>query len=249
MDRETRRLSCAYSVYTRARARAREDAGNQRPKISETSFLSMGSGQILADPFLAFISRVLWRASMPDVKIATLGVYWALAHAIKYAPGGIGEPIRVAVLRRQNGTWKATLVEEDELQEQAQHIDAIEERIGRYPADIIESAPTQPIPAPPAPPRNGALQGRFREPRPTNLPFWGCRSGSTLAARVKGPPPRTNAAGISGKTAIVTGAASGLGLGIQTRRAGADRRDPGAIGYRRLACARRTSPASGRASC
>jgi hypothetical protein len=112
-------------------------------------FVSMGSGQILADPFLAFVSRVLWRGSIPDVKIAALGVYWTLAHAIKYAPGGVGEPIRVAVLRKKADSWKATLLEEDQLQEQLQHISAIEERIGKYPAEIIESAPTEPIPAPP----------------------------------------------------------------------------------------------------
>ena len=118
-------------------------------KTGRLHFVSMGSGQILADPFLAFVSRVLWRGTIPDVKIATLGVYWTLAHAIKYALGGIGEPIRIAILRRINGAWKATLVGEDEQQEAAQHIDAIEERIGHYPAEIIETAPTSPIPEPP----------------------------------------------------------------------------------------------------
>ena len=60
----------------------------------------------------------------------------------------------------------------------------------RESADIqrISLKVRQPNPSPrhQPPPRNGALQGRFKEPRPTNLPFWGCRSGSTLAARVKG---------------------------------------------------------------
>jgi len=127
------------------------DVVNMQPerKTGRLHFVSMGSGQILADPFLAFVSRVLWHGAVPDVKIATLGVYWTLAHAIKYAPGGIGEPIRIATLRRVDGAWRATLVEEDELQEAAQHIDAIEERIGHYPAEIIETAPTSPIPEPP----------------------------------------------------------------------------------------------------
>jgi hypothetical protein len=118
-------------------------------KSGRIHFVSMGSGQIIADPFLAFVSRVLWRETIPDVKIATLGVYWALSHAIKYAPGGVGEPIRIATLRRVDGAWKATVVEEDVLQESAQHIDAIEERIGHYPAEIIDSAPSSPPPEPP----------------------------------------------------------------------------------------------------
>ena len=65
----------------------------------------MGSGQVLADPFLAFVSRVLWQGKQPDVKTATFGVYWALDHAIKFAPGGIGAIRKV-------GLWPLLLREE-----------------------------------------------------------------------------------------------------------------------------------------
>jgi hypothetical protein len=118
-------------------------------KTGTAHFVSMGSGQILADPFLAFVSHILWRGAMPTVKIATLGVHWTLSHAIQYAPGGIGAPIRIATLRNVNGSWRADLIQEDQMQEAAQHIGAIEERIGNYPAEIIEAASAAPIPAPP----------------------------------------------------------------------------------------------------
>jgi hypothetical protein len=118
-------------------------------KTGNIHFVSMGSGQILADPFLAFVSRVLWGGRQPDVKVATFGVYWALDHAIKYAPAGIGEPIVIATLRREGGQWASRLLEEDEMQEQAQHITEIENRIGNYPVEIINQAPIAPLPAPP----------------------------------------------------------------------------------------------------
>jgi 20S proteasome alpha/beta subunit len=41
-------------------------------------FVSMGSGQILADPFLAFVNRVLWKGIMPTVELGRLGVYWKM---------------------------------------------------------------------------------------------------------------------------------------------------------------------------
>jgi len=69
------------------------------------------------------------KEKQPDVKTATFGVYWALDHAIKFAPGGIGAPIRIAVLRRVSNEWSARLLEEAELEEQAQHISEIESRI------------------------------------------------------------------------------------------------------------------------
>lgn len=121
-------------------------------KTPKLHFVSMGSGQLLADPFLAFVSRVLWAGKQPDVKTAMFGVYWALDHAIKYAPGGVGEPIVVATLQRESGQWRARIAEREALQEQSQHIAEIESRIARYPADIITQAPAAVPPAPPAKP-------------------------------------------------------------------------------------------------
>lgn len=47
-----------------------------QPEIKEGNifFVSMGSGQMLADPFLAFVSRVMWKGVMPTVADAKFGV-------------------------------------------------------------------------------------------------------------------------------------------------------------------------------
>ncbi|MBB3931712.1 hypothetical protein GGR25_002762 [Kaistia hirudinis] len=118
-------------------------------KSDKLNFVSMGSGQMLAEPFMGFISRVIWAGNMPNVQSATLGVYWALRHAIQMAPGGVGEPIRIATLTRQKGHWMARILEDEELQEVGQHIDAIEERIRQYPAGVLREAAAQPLPEPP----------------------------------------------------------------------------------------------------
>lgn len=120
-------------------------------KSDRLHFVSMGSGQMLAEPFMGFISRVLWGEGVPDVRTAMFGVYWALNHAIQMSPGGVGEPIRLATLRREGTDWVARLLEPEELEEQAQHIAAIEDRIADYPISVFAQAAAEPVPEPPRP--------------------------------------------------------------------------------------------------
>jgi hypothetical protein len=119
-------------------------------KTDQLHFVSMGSGQVLADPFLAFISRVLWAGKTPDVQMGAFGVYWVLSHTIQYAPGGVGPPIKIAVLKKERGDWVARSVEGNELQEPEQHVAEIEKLIAGYPKASIESAKGTPPPTPPA---------------------------------------------------------------------------------------------------
>ncbi|MCJ2077301.1 hypothetical protein MKK68_16875 [Methylobacterium sp. E-016] len=120
-------------------------------KTRRRHWVAMGAGQTFADPFLAFISRVLWDSREPTVAAATVGLCWAIEHAIHYAPGGVGPPVRLAVLRREAGEWRATLLEDDALQEPRQHIAEIEKRIGFYASDGLANATASAPPPPPAP--------------------------------------------------------------------------------------------------
>jgi hypothetical protein len=121
-----------------------------QPEIKQDKlfFVSMGSGQLLADPFLVFVSRVLWKNTMPTVDQARFGVYWVLDHTIKLAPGGVGGPIKMSELRKTNGTWCAS--ELPDTQEPAQYISELEEHIGKFALTTIEEAKASPLPAVPA---------------------------------------------------------------------------------------------------
>jgi hypothetical protein len=118
-------------------------------KKDQLHFVSIGSGQVLADPFLAFVSRVLWGAKPPDVQLGAFGLYWVLSHTIQYAPGGVGKPIKIAILKKEKGDWVARSMEGDELQEPEQHVAEIEKLIAGYPKAIIESTHASPPPTPP----------------------------------------------------------------------------------------------------
>jgi hypothetical protein len=116
-----------------------------RPEIKTEKlfFVSMGSGQVLADPFLAFVSKVIWKDKMPNVDEAKFGVYWVLDHTIKFAPGRVGPPIRLATLRKTGKDWIAA---EQDTQEFAQYVVELEDHIRRFIRAPIEEAVPTPLP-------------------------------------------------------------------------------------------------------
>lgn len=114
-------------------------------KENKLFFVSMGSGQPLADPFLAFISKVLWKNTLPDIRLGRFGVYWALRHTINLAPGLVGPPIRIAILSKRDNSWAAFEPAED--QEAEQYIASLEDRIGARFSDSVDEA-AAPVPPP-----------------------------------------------------------------------------------------------------
>ncbi len=80
-------------------------------------FVSIGSGQIIADPFLAFLKRVFWKKRLPSVSEGIFAVNWTLEHSIDTAPGGIARPITLGELKMEGTQPKARLLSEGELQE------------------------------------------------------------------------------------------------------------------------------------
>jgi hypothetical protein len=115
-------------------------------KVGKLFFGSMGSGQMYADPFLAFVCRVLWKNEMPSIDRGKFGVYWVLEHTLKVAPGKVGKPTQLATLREINGKWVA---KEEDTQESSEYVKALEEHIGYFEQPPIEEATPVPVPKPP----------------------------------------------------------------------------------------------------
>lgn len=120
-----------------------------QPEVRDGSlfYASMGSGQPLADPFLAFVVRVLWKGEMPTVDIGKLGVHWVLDHAIRLAPGMVGAPIHLATLRKVDGKWVAE--ELLDTSEGAQFVQLLEKHIAEFATGGIDAASGEKPPAPP----------------------------------------------------------------------------------------------------
>lgn len=87
-------------------------------------FIAIGSGQMIADPFLAFVRRVFWPAGCPTLSDGTFSTVWTLRHAIDTIPGGVADPIQVAILERTKGEWSARELDAAEIE---QHVEAIKD--------------------------------------------------------------------------------------------------------------------------
>ena len=84
---------------------------------NDLPFVSMGSGQLIADPFLAFLRRIFWKDRLPSVSEGIFAVNWTLEHAIDTAPGGIAGPTDIGELQMEGAQPKAWLLSDDDLRE------------------------------------------------------------------------------------------------------------------------------------
>ncbi len=66
---------------------------------SDLPYISIGSGQQNADPFLAFLRRVFWEGKTPNLSDGIFATLWALTQTIKSSPSSVSEPITIAVLK------------------------------------------------------------------------------------------------------------------------------------------------------
>ena len=117
---------------------------------NDLPFVSIGSGQTIADPFLAWIREVFWRKRLPTLAEGRFAVYWTLTHAIRTAPAGIGPPIQMASLERKQDSVTAQELSEAELEEHKVAISEYEDAIKALWG--LQRGEPQP-PPPPQPPK------------------------------------------------------------------------------------------------
>jgi hypothetical protein len=110
-------------------------------------FVSIGSGQVLADPFLAFIRRVFWPLQLPSLHDGILAAVWTIQHAIRTQPGGVAEPIQIVSLcKDKDGNWTAQQLSRDEVDGHRLMIRAIEDKMQQFRKEVFQEQPTEPIP-------------------------------------------------------------------------------------------------------
>lgn len=96
----------------------------------EIGFVSLGSGQMIADPFLAFLRRILWEGKELTLSEGRLAAVWTIDHVRRTNPGGIGGEIQLATLScDRNSRPVVTRVNSNEIQEHLQKIAAAEKAL------------------------------------------------------------------------------------------------------------------------
>lgn len=117
-------------------------------KTDDMWFCSMGSGQPITDPFLAFVKRVFFPNAQPSLKEGLFMVTWALMHAIELNPGGINGPPQIAVLERGKDSASARLLHDEELDEHKGSVEAAEEYLRGYRKLLSGEGSSPAIPQP-----------------------------------------------------------------------------------------------------
>jgi 20S proteasome alpha/beta subunit len=132
-------------------------------KTEDAWFVSMGSGQLITDPFFGLLRRTLFRLTRPTLREGVLAAHWALYNAIQLNTGGINDPIQMATLQRTtpDGPFEARLLSEDELEEGDVAIRGLENYLAasrqRMPLPAEHGEPVAEPPPPPShDPTNGA---------------------------------------------------------------------------------------------
>lgn len=118
--------------------------GAPEQKTDHLPFVSIGSGQYIADPFLAFQKRLLWGGELPSLGYGIFSAVWTIQHAIDTSPGGVSEPIQVVILREASGGFEARELNPSELEEHKQVVKDVEKNFAKAATELRESAPPPP---------------------------------------------------------------------------------------------------------
>ena len=120
--------------------------GNPEEYKSELPIVTVGSGQVQADPFLAFVKRVAWKDQQPDtVKQGIVGVLWTLQYVIaKNSALGVGGEPSIGILEKEGGAWAASVLKDDRLGMHKHAISSAEESMKEHLNEHLTSATPPP---------------------------------------------------------------------------------------------------------
>lgn len=103
--------------------------------------VALGSGQPIADPFLALMKKILWPDCPPTLAEARLVAAWTIKHVVQTNPGGVGGDAQMATLVVKD---KRAHVEEVDASEHYERIRDLEKSLREH---ILNPEPADPQPS------------------------------------------------------------------------------------------------------
>jgi len=98
----------------------------------EIWYVSVGSGELIADPMLAWMREVFWTDGPPVLQSGIFAASWVMDHVVKINAGGVNGPIDIAVLEFKDGEFRARMLTPDELDEHKGNVQAAREHMRRF---------------------------------------------------------------------------------------------------------------------
>jgi hypothetical protein len=113
-------------------------------------FVCIGSGRLLADPFMAFVAGLFWqKGKFPTLPNGVFATLWTIRQAIDLAPGGLADPIQIFTLAGDGSDWKARKLDDADLQEHFEAIEQAKAALQNFRKAL--QPPYQEAPPPPSP--------------------------------------------------------------------------------------------------
>jgi 20S proteasome alpha/beta subunit len=128
-----------------------DHTGAPEEATKDLPFVALGSGQNLADPFLAFLREIFWKNSQPNLSEGVFATVWSLTHAIRRNTGGVAEPIQLMTLSKDaQDNYGIKEFDAAELQEHRQAVSEVEQYLTDFKRKQADPPPVPPPPPPPA---------------------------------------------------------------------------------------------------
>ena len=109
-------------------------------------YVSMGVGQSITDPFLALLNEAFWIEGPPPLRGGIFTALWALKHVCKLNAGGVGDPIRIAVVE-QDMDAAARFLTPAELAEHENVVEEAMRHLGNFKNILEGRASTELVPS------------------------------------------------------------------------------------------------------
>ncbi len=107
----------------------------------EAPFCTMGSGQRITDPFMAFLRKHYFASGPPTVKEGKLYVALTLQHVIDLNTGGVNGPLQIGVMENTGATSKATLLAPAQLTELETSLAEWDKHLEKFGKEAAAAAP------------------------------------------------------------------------------------------------------------
>lgn len=120
-------------------------------KTDDNWYVSMGSGQIVADPLLGFFRKVFWGDDPPQRQDGVFSMTMVLTLACEMAPIGVAKPLQIAILSVDSAGEPITQrLTEGELLEHEGNVNEALDHFRRYSGALLDvSGAARPPPQPP----------------------------------------------------------------------------------------------------
>lgn len=96
-------------------------------------YVSMGSGQAIADPFLGLMRRAFCPDGPPPLHTGKFIATWTLAHTCDVNPGGIKEPVVLSTLTNAKDGIKAEILSPEDMAEHSGMVIEAEGYLAGFP--------------------------------------------------------------------------------------------------------------------